>query len=352
MGSSAGKFWGMLVLLACLGVCVRFDAAAKNKKTLDEEIAEFSIAVGRNRLARRPADPSGLVLLRLGGAILPLNEDYLLVVGKLEREIKLKPERVRVTEQKLLSVMLSRAEKLLDLPNRNIEINRLALLYLLTLEHFFPKQDRVILGLQKLKAVGVGGELDAVLNRPIDLDVVYGRKKPPKAPGAVKKTTEPAGDPMALNLTIPVDEGFKTLKRHFDIKGKPEYWEKERKKAGRSWTVRAMNFQQELKLTSRFTCVGNLSLRTNANFDKLTIELWEQQLSVRADQLTGKKNRFSVVRRNDELLIVNPDETVIVQRQIPAGLRRQPTRVELTFQSKRGHFRSISVRGSLILPTE
>ena len=131
---------------------------------VDRDIAKYAAVIGTNRVAAEPEDGAGLLWLRLAACLQPENSVALLTLAYLERGKKPAPIKTKVSQEKLISVITSRAGKLLDEgPKAKGARDPLCLLYHKIAERFAPESKPVILGLIKLKLRKLEGELDDLL---------------------------------------------------------------------------------------------------------------------------------------------------------------------------------------------
>ena len=132
---------------------------------IDRNIAKYAAIWATNRLAADLNDAEGLVLLRLAACLTPENSTVLLTLALLEREQKPDALESEVTEERLLDIIISRADRLLA---RELATNKgagqLSLLYFKVAERFRPEDGKVVLGVTKLKSKGFEGELDDLLD--------------------------------------------------------------------------------------------------------------------------------------------------------------------------------------------
>ncbi len=340
------------IAVAVVMLAVSLPTDAKSNRPIDVEIAEYAIKIGGNRLVKKASDGKGLTLLRLGGIIQPKSKDYLLLTAKLERGIKFGPAKCSVSEVKLLSVIASRAKKLgaID-PKKNSEAAQLALAYFLVLERFQPRTDSVLLGLQQLKAEGVQGELDDVLNRRIDLDAVLGKKKLPPKEELVAKP-EPEKDATEKRISsIPCDKNMASLKRTFDIKGTIRYVERKvRKKGGKKQTQRFGSYDGTLKLTTKDKITGDFTLKVNVNFSSMIIEAYGTQIRVPRSDVVGKSHNLVVFCTDGKLLAKSGENlnVIIAERKLTPVASKKPAPLEIAFQTKKGSYYSMRFTGTTI----
>ena len=188
---------------------------------VDRNIAKYAAIWATNRLAMDTNDTEGLVLLRLASCLTPESSTALLTLGLLERNKKPAGLKSDQTEEKLLDVIIGRAGRLLA---RELKTDKnagqLSLLYFKVAERFRPEEDKVLVGLMKLKGRGIDGELDELLAAGPSVAVVVPareRKLPagaPLRPGGGKRRTIPK---LGLEL-LPVKPGSFTM-GSADIKG-------------------------------------------------------------------------------------------------------------------------------------
>jgi len=153
----------LIGLLAATGTLC---AAAPRNLSAHHRIAGYAAVVGNNLLAQDIKDERGLLLVRFAQTLHPESEAVLLTMLMLKRAKKPKPIETRVTEATLYRVIASQAKslRLKDWP-RDAKAGQLALLYYRMAERFQPNDKEVMLGLMKLKAEGIEGELDDLLGK-------------------------------------------------------------------------------------------------------------------------------------------------------------------------------------------
>ena len=165
--------------------------AAKPRKAYDPDLnlAQAAAILGHNRLAQDATDSFGLKLVRLVLTLDPENERALLTLGLLEREAKLQPVEAKVTEEKFLDAVLARGLGLLDkdLPG-NEKLGPLCLLYLRTVELSRPADEKLIVGLLKLRRHGQEQAFDDLVARPLGLEAIFAADAAKPAAPAPRRT--------------------------------------------------------------------------------------------------------------------------------------------------------------------
>ena len=175
-------FLRFALLLALAAAIPAFAARRKKKKeSLDLQIARYAAIIGTNRLAADSQDPRGLALIGLAKKLSPLSEIALLTTGYLERGMKPKPIKTKVTEEKLIEVMVKRAEalRITYLP-KNEKVGELCLMYYRVAEECQADKLEVPFGIMKLKVAGIEGDLTTALKGRADLKDIFGKPRRPK----------------------------------------------------------------------------------------------------------------------------------------------------------------------------
>lgn len=157
------------LILAAFLLCLPLHAAPK-KPPIDKQIAHYAAIIGTNRLAKDIEDSQARVWIGLASVLWPENNTMLLTKGLIARGKTPAPIATKVTESKLLEVLLNRAEHLrLKVLPENKGAGDLSLLYYRVAEQFLPAEPKVILGLGKLELKGYAAKLDNLLKAQISL---------------------------------------------------------------------------------------------------------------------------------------------------------------------------------------
>ncbi len=140
-----------------------------NKK--DFLVGKVCGILGTNRLAEATEDPLGLQLVQLAGEIDPESDQVYLSMGLMFREQKPIAVKTTYTDKQLKGMLISRAQ---EIGKRKEQVQKeleLALLYYRMAERL-GLDDRIVLGVAKLKANGVEGELTELLTEVITTRMV------------------------------------------------------------------------------------------------------------------------------------------------------------------------------------
>ena len=158
----ARAFVGLAVVLAL--------PAASLGRSIDRDIAKYAAITGTNRLAKDTEDAKGLLLLRLATKLRPKYDRALLPQAMLEKGMPLETTPTKVSEKKLIDVIVQRAEQLrAEEAPKDAGSAKLAMLYFRVAEAFRPTDKDVMLGIMKLRTDGIEHGLEELLETGVSI---------------------------------------------------------------------------------------------------------------------------------------------------------------------------------------
>ena len=155
---------------------------AQGKPSVDDGIAQYGAICGINLLAKDVKHEHGRLLLRFALALRPTSNTTLLAAGMLEKGLAPDPIATKMTEARLYSGMAERGHWLRrNRWSHNNKAGKLALLYYRMAERFRPDDEKIMLGLMKLRLGGIEGDLEQAFAKITNLTDVFGNpeKRPP-----------------------------------------------------------------------------------------------------------------------------------------------------------------------------